>query len=75
VSELPEVTQAAQTLALLHQINAQVIRNTVQLEVIEKNQRQNVSRAEFEPVKRLVFGAVALILTSIVGALIFLVVG
>lgn len=62
-------------ITLLHQIHEKVIRNTVQLEAIREAQKQNVTRAEFEPVKRVVYGAVGAALLALVSALIALVVG
>lgn len=60
---------------LLHRIHEMTIRHSVQLEQIQRAQSENVTRSEFEPVKRVVYGAVGLALLSLFGALIALVVG
>lgn len=62
-------------IALLHQIHEKVIRNTVTLEQIREAQQHNVTREEFEPVKKIVYGAVGVALLSLFGAIIALVVG
>lgn len=74
--QVTDPTQAmlSQALKLLHEVNAQTIRNTVQLEAIREMQSQNVTRAEFEPIKRIVYGAVGVALVSLLGAIIALVV-
>ena len=42
-------------------------------EIKEKLERDYVTRQEFEPIKKVVYGMVAIVLTSVVGALVALI--
>ena len=55
---------------LLHEIDNKLTRVETKLELIEKNY---VSRSEFVPVQRLVYGLVAVVLMSFVGGLLSLI--
>lgn len=49
------------------------IKKTVE-EIKRKQEQDYVSREEFEPIKRIVYGMVAIVLTSVFGGLVALVV-
>ncbi len=56
---------------LLQEIKVQVVRLETLMNLMQDNY---VTRAEFEPVRNLVYGLVGLLLTGVVGAMIALIV-
>ena len=65
-------TQNANTIALLTK-DVTYIKETV-VEIKHNLEKDYITRDQFEPVKKIVYGMVAIILTAVVGALITLVV-
>lgn len=62
--------------ALLARLDERTLHIMTQLEDLNETLRtEAVTRAEFEPVKRLVYGGAALILTAVLGGAVALVVG
>ena len=57
----------------LREVSERLVRIETSLEQLKKREDRYVSRLEFEPVKRIVYGMVGLILTSVVGALLGLI--
>lgn len=59
---------------LLRDIDKKVTRLETLLETFQKDQEHFITRTEFEPVKKLVYGVTSLILSGVVVALVALVV-
>ncbi len=67
-------TRRQRQVELLQEINNRTIRLEVELKQLQENEGRYVTRAEFEPIQRLVFGATAIVLIGVVGAVLALVV-
>lgn len=61
-------------MVMLHKLDKELATQGVVLYQIQTQQAKMVTQKEFEPVKRIVYGAVGLILVAVIGALIALVV-